>query len=583
MPDTRVFNIDLETRNDEQRTVEASVSSEDPCERLHGNEVLEHTDDAVDLSKAPLPLLISHNGSDLPVGIVEKLRIIKGKLRGVLRFGNSAKAKDVWTDVKTGIIHSLSIGYRIFESKFVDDETYHVTKWMPLEVSLVSLPADTTVGIGRNYQKHERIHIMPDQNNEIDKLKKEKTRVTELLAYGKEFKCEAEAARAVSDGTSVNDFRDTIMRSLQNVQPVETRGDLGLTTKEVKQFRIVRAINALANPQDQAAQRGAGFEFECSAAFAKQIGKETRGLLIPPDVYKRDLTVDTDTAGGFTVATNLLSLIELLRNKSRVVQAGATVFSGLNGDLSLPKVSAGATAYWLGEGDDTTDSQQTFAQLQLSPKTVGGLTEYTRRLMLQASIDVEAFVRADLAATLATAVDLAALHGTGSGNQPTGLVNTSGIGSVAGGTNGLAPAWSHIVGLETEVATDNADVGQLGYITNAKVRGKLKQVFTNATYGEIPLWTSENKEGEGRLNGYRAFATNQVSSALTKGSSSGICSAIFFGNWADLIIAFWSGIDLLVDPYTNSASGGVRITAFQDLDIGIRHPESFSAMLDALT
>ena len=122
------------------------------------------------------------------------------------------------------------------------------------------------------------------------------------------------------------------------------------------------------------------------------------------------------------------------------------------------------------------------------------------------------------------------------------------------------------------------------YITNAKVRGKLKQVFRNATYGETPLWETSNKEdGEGRLNGYRAFATNQVSSGLTKGSSSGVCSAIFFGNWADLIIAFWSGIDLLVDPYTKSASGGVRITAFQDIDIGIRHAESFSAMLDALT
>ena len=214
----------------------------------------------------------------------------------------------------------------------------------------------------------------------------------------------------------------------------------------------------------------------------------------------------------------------------------------------------------------------------MTPKTVGAFTDMSRRLLMQSSIDVENFTRTDLATVLALAIDLASLHGSGSSNQPTGVAATSGIGSVAGGTNGLAPAWSHLVSLETEVSIDNADVNRLAYVTNAKVRGKLKQVEKASNTG-LFLWA----DGAQPINGYPAYISNQVSSTLTKGSSSGVCSAIFFGNWADLIIGLWGGLDILVDPYTGSTAGTVRVVALQDVDIAVRHPESFAAMLDALT
>jgi HK97 family phage major capsid protein len=215
----------------------------------------------------------------------------------------------------------------------------------------------------------------------------------------------------------------------------------------------------------------------------------------------------------------------------------------------------------------------------MQPKSVAAWTDYTRKLILQASLDVENFVRADLTAILARAVDLAGLHGLGSSNQPTGVAATSGIGSVAGGTNGAAPTNVHITQLEREVAIDNADVGSLKYITNPKVRYKLKNTLFTATYGDRLVW-GESREQP--LNGYPALVTNQVSSALTKGSSSGVCSAIFFGNWAELLLGFWSGIDILVDPYSLSTSSH-RVVAFQDIDVAVRHAESFAAMLDALT
>ena len=184
----------------------------------------------------------------------------------------------------------------------------------------------------------------------------------------------------------------------------------------------------------------------------------------------------------------------------------------------------------------------------------------------------------DLATVLGLTIQASALNGGGA-NQPVGVMATAGIGSVVGGANGAAPTWKNIVDLETAVAVANAMVGSLGYITNAKVRGTLKNSFKPSATTGIPLWA----DGAVPLNGYKAAVTNAVPSNLTKGTSSGVCSAILFGNWADLFIGLWSGVDLTVNPYALDTSGAVRITAFQDVDVAVRHTGSFAAMLDALT
>jgi HK97 family phage major capsid protein len=177
---------------------------------------------------------------------------------------------------------------------------------------------------------------------------------------------------------------------------------------------------------------------------------------------------------------------------------------------------------------------------------------------------------------LAIEIDRAAIHGSGSSNQPTGILATSGIGSVAGGTNGAAPTYAHIVGLETQVAQDNADDGALNYLTNSKVRGKLLQTEKASSTAQF-VWGDNNT-----MRGYNAAVSNQVSSTLTKGSSS-VASAIIFGNFNDLLIGMWGGLDIALDNSTGSASGTVRVVALQDVDIAVRHAQSFAAMLDALT
>ena len=221
----------------------------------------------------------------------------------------------------------------------------------------------------------------------------------------------------------------------------------------------------------------------------------------------------------------------------------------------------------------------------MTPKTVGAWTDISRKLLKQSSIDIEMFVRQDLASILGLAIDSASINGRGptTYNEPTGILNTTGIGAIAGGDNGLAPAWSHIVGLWSEVAVDNAAFGSTGFLTNAKVVGKLMTVEKASGTAQFVVGNFPDANGMTSMAGARCGVSNQVPSNLTKGSSSGVCSAIVYGNWADLLIGMWGTLDLTVDPYALSTQGAVRVIALQDVDVAVRHAESFSAMKDALT
>jgi HK97 family phage major capsid protein len=256
---------------------------------------------------------------------------------------------------------------------------------------------------------------------------------------------------------------------------------------------------------------------------------------------------------------------------------GTTLLTDLTGNIAIPRATAGSTGYWVAESGAPTESQQAFDQVALTPKTLGAYVDYSRRLLLQSSIAVEAFIRMDIARTIALMIDLAAIAGSGASNQPRGILNTSGIGSIAGGTNGAAPTWDHIVDLESAVANANAPAGSLGYLTNTKVRGKLKKTQMFSGTNGIPVWQG------GELNGARAEVSNQVPSNLTKGTSSGVCSALIYGNWSDLLIAMWGGLDMMLDPYTGATSGTKRVVALQDVDVNVRYPVSFASMQDALT
>lgn len=601
----RAFSVDRALVDDDKRTVELAFASETPYERWWGVEILDLSSKSVRLGrlKSGGPLLMDHDSRD-HVGVIESVQIGEDRVgRAVVRFGKSARAEEVFQDVKDGIRQNVSVGYAIHKATLIETnkdtgvDSYRVSDWEPFEVSLVSVPADTSVGVGRSAGQdadpieiieslQEKRTMTTDINVEEIRAAGEQTaakRINDMLAIGKQYKCGDLAAEFVQAGKGIDELKTAIIERMAN-KPLNT-ADIGLSEKETKRFSFLRAINALANPGDRKSQELAGFERECSEAVGQKLGRAAQGFFVPNDVQKRDLNVGTATAGGHTVSTDLLAanFIDMLRNRMMIMQMGAQMLSGLTGNIAIPRQTGGATAYWVAESGAPTESTQAFDQVTMTPRTVGAFNDISRKLLLQSSIDVEAFVRMDLAKVLALEIDRAAINGSGASNQPTGILATSGIGDVAGGTNGLAPTWAHIVELWSDVATANADFGSTGYLTNAKVAGKLMTTDKASGAAQFVCPSFPDASGLTNFGGARAGVSNQVPSNLTKGSSSGVCSAILFGNWSDLIIGNWGTLDLIVDPYTASTSGTVRVVALQDVDIAVRHAESFSAMKDALT
>jgi len=581
--------------DEKKRTVELSFSSEEPIERYFGVEILDHGPGSVRLDRLNKggPLLVDHDPKD-PVGVVERVSVGRDrKGRAVVRFGQSDRAKDVFRDVSDGIRRNVSVGYQIHrmvpEGENEGVKTYRAVDWEPMEISLVSVPADTTVGVGRAHQLNTTIEISERSSvmEESGKYKQskdngvhsERNRVREILAYGKQFGCADEAQRAIEDGMSVDAFRKIVMERIRANGPVPMvqsgTEELGFGRNDRKKYSLLKAIRLLVD--QKFARDYDGIELEASRELERRLGRETRGILVPlrdigPDFIKRDITVGG--TGQYLVGTDVLAgdFIDVLRNRSFVMQAGARLLSQLVGDVSIPKKSASATAYWL-NADGTssiTESTPTFGAVQMTPKTVAGLVDISHKQLIQSSPDVENLVRDDLADTIAVAVDLAALAGTGADNQPTGILNTSGIGSNTY-ANGGSPDYADILTLESDVAAANADVSGCAYFTTPAMRATLKQVFSNATYGEIPCWTSGKEPGTGMMNGYRAFATSQMPSGY-----------VLFGDFSQLLVGEWGILQLAADPYgTNFAKGTVSVRAMYDVDMGVRHAGAFSELHEA--
>lgn len=298
---------------------------------------------------------------------------------------------------------------------------------------------------------------------------------------------------------------------------------------------------------------------------------------------RRDVSPNTSVStvtGGATIPNELsTTLVEMFRARMITRQMGAKIMTDMQGNFAIPRQVTSTTFYMVTEGQNVTSSFPTLDQIPFTPHTGGVYTTWTRRFLEQTNLDAEQFVRNDQAEVVARGVETAALNGQAANGYPMGIMQNPLVPVVAGGTNGAAPTWDNIVALETAVAASNADVGTLGYITDATTRGKLKTTAKIGSTFPIYLWNSESSTP---LNGYPVGVTNLLP-LLSKGSATGTLHALLFGNWADLIYAFWSGLDVIVDPYTQAASGSVNIVTLQDFDVNIRHPESFAFAIDVAT
>lgn len=637
--DGLVRTLEVRSFDADARTVELAFSSEIEVNRWFGIEILDHDTNSVDMARLLNggAVLVDHDWRD-QVGVVISATIDADRRgRAVVRFGRSARAQEIFQDIVDGIRKHVSVGYRIIDAVLAETrdgiDVYRITRWEPYEISIVAVPADPTVGIGRSAEKTQEerpptraetaciekpakikteevrmekilrdskgnlvraqvdeagnithiLEVLERAGEDVAAARRKaegeaQARTAAILTMGDKYNCPELARQAVIDGKSVDEFRALALDHI-NGQNAKSGGngersskplsempspEIGLTDKEARGYSMFKAIRALANPGDARAQKDAAFEIDCSRAVEKQFGRTAQGILVPEDVLGRAFntggapnTPAGSQTGNVLVDTTFMggSFIEMLRNKTTIMRM-ATVMGGLVGNVDIPRQSGGATAYWVGEGEDAQEGSPTLGQIELSPKTVAAYTDLTRRLMMQNSLSAESIVRNDLTNAIAQAIDWAGYYGSGSANQPKGLKNYTGINAV--NFAGAWPTYAELVQMESEIASDNADVSQMGYVGNAKWRGNAKTTPKFGAGTETVIWEPGNT-----VNGYRTEITNQI----TEGD-------IFFGNFSDLIIGMWGGLDLTVDPYALSKSGGVRVVVFQDVDTALRRVES---------
>ena len=380
------------------------------------------------------------------------------------------------------------------------------------------------------------------------------------------IKNQTESIKGMSDRVDerLNAF-DVRMAELEKVSKPR-KVELAGLEDEKQSFSFLRAINAIRSGN----WGGAGFE--------KEIFDNTR---------MRAMSAGTDSAGGYIVPTVFVNeLIEMLRAESIVNALGATVLSGLTGSpVEIPKQTGGATAYWVAENADITASDLTLGQVSLTPKAVAAIVKLSNRLLNLSNPSAEAMVRRDVAQALALAIDLAALRGTGSGSQPIGIANTSGINTVAIGTNGGNFTFDYAADMVDELAKDNAAKGKLGFAMHPTIAKKLKKTripqYSGDTGGEwIMLPMSDSNLADAL--GYGFKLTTQIPVNLTKGSSSD-CSEVYFGNWQELLIGEWGGLEIMASNETSDAfqKNQTWVRVIQEVDIAVRHAESFCLLNDA--
>ncbi len=595
----RLATFERATLDAETRTVDLAFSSEAPVERHWGTEILGHSAEEIDsafIGGGTAPLLMDHDPRD-QVGVVESTTLGPDrKMRARVRFSKSARGQEVMQDVADGIRGNVSVGYEILGLALEREEkgkpsVYRATRWRPLEVSLVSIPADSSVGVGRDApppttpelpripaqprsqegQMADSPNTPPPGANPEADAAAEARRAAAIMSLAELANARDKGVDAVLRGIPLEAFRGELLLARQGQQrplgPVAA--EIGMSAAETKRYSLFRAMRAAAEND----WTGAGLELEASQEVQKRLGERSargkRSFFVPFEVQaragmagQRDLTAGTASAGGFLVATQNQSFIEILRGRSVTMGLGATRLSGLNGNVTIPRQTGAGTAYWLAnEATAITEGDQVFNQMSLTPKNVGGYTEVSRQLMMQSDPSAEMIVMNDLGAIVALGVDSAALNGTGSSGQPLGILNTGGIGSVTG----TSLAYAGILEFQSDVAAANALVnpGAAGYATTPAVAALLmaRARFSNT---DTPLW--EGNIMDGRVAGFRAMSSTQVPTATA-----------IFGDWSQLVIGEWGTLEVDVNPYANFAAGIVGVRAFYTVDVGVRYAASFSA------
>jgi HK97 family phage major capsid protein len=582
----RHFNFERDQVDEETRTVTLSFSSEAPVERFFGTEVLSHSPEAVDLTRlnARAALLANHDLND-QIGVIESAKIENGRGIATVRFSKSERGELFYQDLLDGIRSGVSVGYVIEEMEEKSDRVFEATRWSPHEISMVSTPADFSVGVSRsdaiqgdhltrviNLQKESP--KMDDQKIDIEVvkneareavLKEEQLRVRTINEMAKDAPYLRELAdKALNDGFALDHFqreafeatKKELARKPEAAPEIASPLNVDLNQREKESYSLLRAISASASGD----WSKAGLEKEISDTIGQRSGNASQGgFYMPADMQwgRRDLTVGTNNAGGFLVGTDHdgASFIDALRAAMVTTRLGARVMSNLQGNVAIPKLATGTSTYWVAEDGAPTEGQPVFASVSLTPKNLASFVQISRNLLVQSDPSVEAVIQDDITQAIAVAIDAAALAGSGSSNQPTGILATTGIGSVSFSSAG-APTFAEIVAIESAIAADNAMGANMAFVTTPALAGTLK--------------TTTKDSGSGRF----VSEENSIMGYSVNPTSSMTANTILLGDFSQLMIAQFGAIEVITER--NAQTGQLTLGLHAMVDIGVRHAESFA-------
>ena len=629
-----------------------AVSSETPYLRNYwegaANEILQHDKKSIRtdrLDSGQVPNNFNHDPNK-QLGVVDKYEIKDGRLVVVGPFSRSAFAQEKRQDYDDKILTSASVGYRVHKMVRTEDEDNpdapdecRVTDWEPFDASLVTVPADPTVGAGRSDSGDTNfpveietvlrrsaepvpavqpiIVVEPNQEKRTMAETAEKTAAELELARRNDIMAVAtdsdfrkyvtidEAQKAIADNTSANSFRDLVSRKICIANDASKVGTAGsslfgeMDKSDRKRFSVFRLVRSLTN----AARPGSFPTSLCDAALEREFSDElkkrlkitTEGPLIP-DSLSRALGTQTIGSGAGQIALTSEAaavatythpeVIELLRNRPRIEQLGARRLGGLTGIIRLPRQSAAGTAQWVGEGAAVTPYDLAMDFISVTPHRISAQTAWTVELLAESAPDIEGLARFDQDVVIKLALDLAAISGPG-GASPLGLMNLTGLtllspSGTAFGDGGKPLTWADILAFESTVAAANADVATSGFMFTPEVRAQLKATPKFASGYAIPIWDDGPKDPMGIDTqgpaGYRAAVTNQLAKNGTKSGVTGsILHNAIFGDWSQVIVADWGAREVVVDPYTQAASGAIVVTQRALHDVACRHVAAFVA------
>jgi HK97 family phage major capsid protein len=597
---TRGEAVSVSNIDEAARTVQLSFASEHPVERWFGIESLEMTSRAAELKRLNRGgALLSDHNTRQQIGKVVKAWIGDDKrAHAIVKFSRKAAAEEEFQDVIDGIRENVSFGYKILEyrtekGKGNTPDTVTATRWEAMEISLVAVPADPTVGVGRAEEglglpekTDEQIQAeevrdeaentaenIEERGSKIIMVNNESgqpvlTREDEILEFGKKFGVDEKVARhfALDSNKNLADFQSYLREQYKDAvtvqaTPEKPASEIGMTEREVTQYSLARAILAQADND----WSKAGFERECHAAIVANLGRESEGgFFVPSEVQNiRDLSATGGgTSGGYLVGTDHMpqSFIELLRSKAIMLsKAGVTVMSGLVGNPSIPRQDDKATGYWVAEGVAPAESQLVLGQLGMSPKTCGALTEFTRQLLVQSAPSIDQLVKSDIAAVLARTIDSAIIQGTGTNGQPTGILSTTGVSELS--MAGASFAWEDAVNFETQIAEGNAP-DATRWVCKPSVKGTLKtRPKIGSTY---PVYLLEGN----KLNGYEVDSTTQMPA-----------STLIFGDFSTVILGEWGILEIEANKYGSSfGHGGIQVRGLHMVDVAVRYPQALKKL-----